>query len=79
VRETEIPYVAATEAVNAYLDGGDPKAVIEGVPEHLRDLVRHSARSQVEMIRHWAKRYRQGAAVPKAYVNQVKRYLESRK
>ena len=79
MRQSEIPYVFTTKAVNVWLDGGDPGPVFDQVPDDLRELVRHSARSQAELIQHWAKRYRAGAAVPKAFYSQVKRYLEARK
>ena len=78
MRESEAPYVLAAEAVNVWLDGGDPRTVTDKAPDHLRDLVRHSARSQAELIKHWAKRHQSGAAVPRAYYKLVKRYLETR-
>lgn len=79
MRQSEAPYVYATEAVNIWLDGGDPRQVYDKVPDDLVDLVRASARSQAELITHWAKKYSAGAAVPRHLSEQVKRYLEARR
>ena len=79
MRQSEIPYVYATEAVNIWLDGGDAHSVTDRAPEELRELIRYSARCQAQLIQHWAKKQRRGYEVPKAFHEQVKRYLEARK
>ena len=78
MRETEIPYVITTRAVNIWLRGGDPKPVLNDVPEHLRELVKKSVRMQCKLITRWSRRYQKGMTVPEKFLEQVKTYLEGR-
>ena len=79
LRDTEIPYVMTTRAVNIWLRGGDAKPVLNDVPDHLRELVKKSVLIQCKLITRWARRYQQGLAVPEKFLEQVKTYLEGRR
>lgn len=74
MRDSEAPYRISSDVIDAWVDGRDPKPVIARAPDHLRDLVRYSARCQCDLVKYWVVKGVHMA--PRNLQPLVERYLE---